>query len=239
MSWSYIHIASKLSAVILEVVRYTARDEVGLLLSKQTRGCWRASDVSVSAEALLVEGTGPGRGQSATGRYGGQGGRFLEGKSDKSVVHRASGGPLPMNACRRCCTNRTAAGWRSKSRCPLPSLPEGVCCRLPNRRPRAAAAPADVSHLDFVFVASRNTRLQLTRWPVLPIDLRQRIDSHPRARDQIALFKILNVDFFPREANLITFRDPWSFPTLFHPACDGLVRNHMQELTQKVSVQIA
>ena len=69
---------------------------------------------------------------------------------------------------------------------------------------------------------------------VLAIDLRQRIDSLPNVRDKVALFRILNVEFFPRESHLITFRDPWSFPSLFHPACDSLVRQHMQDLTQKV-----
>ena len=48
------------------------------------------------------------------------------------------------------------------------------------------------------------------------------------------MFKVLNVEFFPRESHLITFRDPWSFPILFHPACTHLVRKHMEDLAQKV-----
>ncbi len=54
------------------------------------------------------------------------------------------------------------------------------------------------------------------------------------AREQIAQLRVLNIDFYPRESHLVTFRDPWSFPTLFHPACNHLVRMHMDELAQKV-----
>ena len=54
------------------------------------------------------------------------------------------------------------------------------------------------------------------------------------AREQIAQMQILNIDFFPRESHLITFRDPWSFPMLFHPACNSLVKKHMDNLAQKV-----
>jgi syntaxin-binding protein 1 len=33
---------------------------------------------------------------------------------------------------------------------------------------------------------------------------------------------------------VITFRDPWSFPVLFHPGCSHLIKNHLQDLAQKV-----
>ena len=69
----------------------------------------------------------------------------------------------------------------------------------------------------------------------LPRDLRQRIDQTPAAKEQIAQLRVLNIDFFPRESHLITFRDPWSFPILFHPACNQLVRKHMDDLSQKVA----
>ena len=68
----------------------------------------------------------------------------------------------------------------------------------------------------------------------LPAELRDRIDRSEVAREQIAQSRVLNVDFFPRESHLITFRDPWSFPMLFHPACNQLVRKHMDDLSQKV-----
>ncbi len=68
---------------------------------------------------------------------------------------------------------------------------------------------------------------------MLPPALRERVDRS-QARDQIALFKVLNVEFFPRESHLVTFRDPWSFPLLYHPACNTLVRQHLEDLAQKV-----
>ena len=69
---------------------------------------------------------------------------------------------------------------------------------------------------------------------VLPPDQRLRLDQSSIAREQIAQLRVLNIDFYPRESHLITFRDPWSFPTLYHPACNQLVRTHMDELAQKV-----
>ena len=64
--------------------------------------------------------------------------------------------------------------------------------------------------------------------------MRRRIDASRHAQEQLAGFETLSVDYFPRESHLITFRDPWSFPILFHPACNELVRDHMQLLAQKV-----
>lgn len=70
---------------------------------------------------------------------------------------------------------------------------------------------------------------------VLHPALRDRIDKSSIAREQIALFRVLNVEFYPRESHLITFRDPWSFPILFHPACSNLVKQHLEDIAQKVS----
>ncbi|KAF2721575.1 Sec1-like protein [Polychaeton citri CBS 116435] len=64
--------------------------------------------------------------------------------------------------------------------------------------------------------------------------LRDRIDRSHVAREQIALFKVLNVEFYPRESHLVTFRDPWGFPVLFHPACNSLVRQYMEDIAQKI-----
>lgn len=69
---------------------------------------------------------------------------------------------------------------------------------------------------------------------LLPPDQRARLDKSAIARENIAQLKILNIDFFPRESHLITFRDPWSFPTLYHPACNHLVRRHMEDLTHRI-----
>lgn len=69
---------------------------------------------------------------------------------------------------------------------------------------------------------------------MLEPSLRDRIDKTPIAREQIALFKVLNVEFFPRESHLVTFRDPWSFFALYHPACNNLVKQHLEDVAQKV-----
>jgi syntaxin-binding protein 1 len=71
---------------------------------------------------------------------------------------------------------------------------------------------------------------------VLDPQLRRRVDTSPLAQQQIRGFETLSVDFFPRESHLVTFRDPWSFPVLYHPACNNLVAKHMRELAQKASL---
>ncbi len=71
---------------------------------------------------------------------------------------------------------------------------------------------------------------------LLEPQLRRRIDSSPTAKPQVAGFQTLSIDFFPRESHLITFRDPWSFPMLYHPSCNSMVAAHMQTLAQKVCI---
>jgi len=70
---------------------------------------------------------------------------------------------------------------------------------------------------------------------VLHPSLRDRIDKSSIAREQIATFKVLNIEFYPRESHLVTFRDPWEFPVLFHPDCNHLVRKQMEDIAQKVA----
>ncbi|KAL9116720.1 MAG: hypothetical protein Q9187_006752, partial [Circinaria calcarea] len=84
------------------------------------------------------------------------------------------------------------------------------------------------------FERRRYRRSYLVWTSSLPQELRERIDKPSIAREQIAQTRILNIDFFPRESHLITFRDPWSFPMLFHPACNQLVRHHMEDLAKKI-----
>lgn len=69
---------------------------------------------------------------------------------------------------------------------------------------------------------------------LLEPQMRRRIDTTRQAKEQIKGFETLSIDYFPRESHLITFRDPWSFPILYHPACNNLVASHMQLLAQKV-----
>ncbi|KAL8913814.1 MAG: hypothetical protein Q9171_001417 [Xanthocarpia ochracea] len=80
----------------------------------------------------------------------------------------------------------------------------------------------------------RYRRTFLVWTSLLPLDLQNRLDRSSMAKQQIVNASVLNVDYYPRESHLITLRDPWSFPTLFHPACNHLVRQHMEELAQKI-----
>ncbi|RKF73919.1 Protein transport protein sec1 [Golovinomyces cichoracearum] len=69
-------------------------------------------------------------------------------------------------------------------------------------------------------------------------DLHRLINTSRLAQGQIAGFETLSIDFFPRESQLITFRDPWSFPILYHPVCNNMVRDHLHNLAQKANPQI-
>lgn len=81
----------------------------------------------------------------------------------------------------------------------------------------------------------RYQRAFLVWTAVLDPQLRRRIDGSALAKQAIAGFETLSIDFFPRESHLVTFRDPWSFPILYHPSCNGLIRKHMQDLAQKIT----
>ena len=74
---------------------------------------------------------------------------------------------------------------------------------------------------------------------LLDASLRRRIDDFPGVRQLRASSNTLFVDFYPRESHLVTFRDPWSFPMLYHPACNALVPRHMQSLAQKVRARLS
>ncbi|KAJ4854875.1 sec1 family domain-containing protein [Trichoderma breve] len=65
--------------------------------------------------------------------------------------------------------------------------------------------------------------------------LRRKIDEFPGVRQLRASSRTLFVDFYPRESHLVTFRDPWSFPMLYHPACNAIVPKHMQLLAQRIA----
>lgn len=64
--------------------------------------------------------------------------------------------------------------------------------------------------------------------------LRSKIAASPGKR-QIVGEQEITIDYCPRESNVVTFRDPWSFPTLYHPDCNSLVKEHMEILARKVS----
>lgn len=69
---------------------------------------------------------------------------------------------------------------------------------------------------------------------LLHASLRERIDRSLLAREQITSLQVIDVGFHPRESNLVTFKDPYSFPILYHPSCSNLVRQHIEGLAQKV-----
>lgn len=81
----------------------------------------------------------------------------------------------------------------------------------------------------------RYRRAYLLWTSLLSPNLRRRLDDFPGIRQLRASSKTLFVDFYPRESHLITFRDPWSLPMLYHPACNALVPKHMQVLAQRAS----
>jgi syntaxin-binding protein 1 len=74
---------------------------------------------------------------------------------------------------------------------------------------------------------------------LLEPQMRRRIDSSQSAQKQLGGFETLSIDYFPRESHLVTFRDSWSFPMLYHPACNNLVAQHMQSLAQKVNPHLS
>ncbi|KAK2766750.1 vacuolar sorting protein VPS33/slp1 [Arachnomyces sp. PD_36] len=84
------------------------------------------------------------------------------------------------------------------------------------------------------FERRRYRRCYLVWISLLDPQHRARIEKSPQAREQLAGFRILNVNFFPRESHIATFRDPWSFPVLFHPGCNHLIRDHLADLAQKI-----
>ena len=82
----------------------------------------------------------------------------------------------------------------------------------------------------------RRYRKSFIVWLSLPEpSLRRRVDDYPAIRQLRASSKTLNVDFYSRESHLVVLRDPWSFPMLYHPACNSLVANHMMILAKRVS----
>jgi len=86
------------------------------------------------------------------------------------------------------------------------------------------------------FERRRYRRAFLIWTSLLDPQLHRRLTSSKQAQEQMGGqgFKTLSIDYYPNESHLVTFRDPWSFPILFHPSCNDLVRDHMQTLAQKV-----
>lgn len=48
------------------------------------------------------------------------------------------------------------------------------------------------------------------------------------------MFSVVDIGYYPRESNVVTFRDPFSFPVLYHPECNNLVDRHLQDLAERI-----
>lgn len=46
----------------------------------------------------------------------------------------------------------------------------------------------------------------------------------------------MHLDYHPQESHLVTFKDPWSFPILYHPECNNLVARHMEDIAERVCI---
>lgn len=74
----------------------------------------------------------------------------------------------------------------------------------------------------------------------LPRSLGQDLYNSETRRQVIASTRDLNVDFYPRESHVVTFRADWSFHILYNPQCDQLIKSHLDSITHKiVSVCVA
>ena len=78
-------------------------------------------------------------------------------------------------------------------------------------------------------------RKSILRWTSsLPGYLHDDLLRSELRRQQIVDSRSLDINFSPRESHLVTFNEPWSFLTLFHRECDGLVKAHMDGLVKKL-----
>ncbi|KPI35538.1 Protein transport protein sec1 [Cyphellophora attinorum] len=68
----------------------------------------------------------------------------------------------------------------------------------------------------------------------LPRPLHDEIFRSESRQRLVADSRSMDIDYYPRESHMVTFREPWSFHALFHPACDTLVKNHLDSLTAKI-----
>ncbi|KAL4793000.1 Sec1-like protein [Aspergillus venezuelensis] len=83
------------------------------------------------------------------------------------------------------------------------------------------------------FERRRYRRSHLVWTSFLEPGLRARFDRSQMAQEHIVSFNTISIDFYPRESRVVTFRDPWSFPVLFHPGCNHLIREHLVNLAHK------
>lgn len=68
----------------------------------------------------------------------------------------------------------------------------------------------------------------------LPRSLGQDLFDSESRRQAIASTQDLNIDYYPRESHVVTFRADWSFHILYNPSCDTLIKAHLESLTHKI-----
>lgn len=91
--------------------------------------------------------------------------------------------------------------------------------------------------IDFLladFEVGRYRKSYLIWTALLAPELRHKLEESRAFMQRRNGFDTVFIDFYPRESRLVTFRDPWSFPILYHPSCNNLVRAHLGILAQKV-----
>lgn len=68
----------------------------------------------------------------------------------------------------------------------------------------------------------------------LPRALGQDLFNSESRRQVIANTQDLNIDFYPRESHVVTFRADWSFHVLYNPSCDSMIKPHLDSITNKI-----
>lgn len=71
-------------------------------------------------------------------------------------------------------------------------------------------------------------------WIAAPGQLMEKIRSMTGTTSANVPSHQLLVDFLPRESHVVTFQDKKSFLTLFNPALDDRVQNHVKTLAKRV-----
>ncbi|KAL2861265.1 Sec1-like protein [Aspergillus lucknowensis] len=110
--------------------------------------------------------------------------------------------------------------------------------RRPSNQPMEAvyilsALPHIVDCVLADFERRRYKKSYLVWTSFLDPGLRARLDRSQMVQEQLARFQTISIDYYPRESRVATFRDPWSFPVLFHPGCNHLIREHLAILAHK------
>lgn len=84
-------------------------------------------------------------------------------------------------------------------------------------------------------LARRRYRKAFLIWTsTLPRALGKDLFDSENRRQVIANTQDLNIDYYPRESHVVTFRADWSFHILYNPTCDTLIKSHLESLTHQI-----